>query len=154
MVDLRVGVVDVFVVDPRRDGLKVLVLRRAAGVRCTGAWEVVHGSIEPGESPQQAAAREVAEETGLEVSRLYSIGCHPFYLHRQAVVQLSVVFAAVADSASRPVLGVEHDAGEWVPAAVALERLAWPRSRSLVRDIEHLLRGGDAGPVEDVLRVW
>ncbi len=154
MTDIRVGVVDVFVVDPRTDGLRVLVLRRAAGVRCTGAWEVVHGSIEPGESPPQAAHREAVEETGLEVRRLYSIGCHPFYLHRQGVVQMAVVFAAVADSAQRPVLGPEHDAGEWVSLDEALERLAWPRSRAVLRDIEHLLRGGDAGPVEDVLRVW
>jgi len=154
VVELKVGVVDVFVVDPRSDGFMVLVLRRAAGVRCTGAWEVVHGSIEPGESPAQAAAREVAEETGLDLARLYSIGCTPFYVHRQGVVQLAVGFAAVADSAIPPVLGVEHDAGEWVTLPEALDRLAWPRSRGVLRDIEHLLRSGDTGPVEDVLRIW
>jgi 8-oxo-dGTP pyrophosphatase MutT (NUDIX family) len=154
VVELRVGVVDVFVVDPTPDGLQVLVLRRAPGVRCTGAWEVVHGSIEPGESPAQAAAREVAEETGLDASRMYSIGCTPFYLHRLGVVQIAVGFAAIADSAVFPVLGVEHDAGEWVNIDKALERLAWPRSRQVLRDIEHLLKGGDAGPVEDVLRVF
>lgn len=154
MVELKVGVVDVFVVDPRPEGMMVLILRRAAGVRCTGAWEVVHGSIEPGESPVQAAAREVAEETGLQVARLYSIGCTPFYLHRQAVVQLAVVFAAMADSTVSPALGNEHDAGEWVTLEEALGRLAWPRSRAVLRDVEHLLKGGDAGPVEDVLRVF
>ena len=53
--ELRVGVVDVFVVRPRPDGWRVLALRRAAAVRCPGAWEVVHGSIEPDERPEEAA---------------------------------------------------------------------------------------------------
>ena len=38
-------------------------------------WNTMGGGIDPGESPQQAAARELAEETGLqvEVSRLGAV---------------------------------------------------------------------------------
>jgi dihydroneopterin triphosphate diphosphatase len=154
MVTMKVGVVDVFIIDPRADGWRVLVLRRAEGTRCTGAWEVVHGRIEDGERPEEAAAREVAEETGLAIHRLYNVTCHPFYLHRFGVVQVAVVFAAFADSATHPVLGEEHDWGEWVSVDEALQRLVWPRSRHSLRDITSLLASGDAGPVEDVLRVW
>jgi 8-oxo-dGTP pyrophosphatase MutT (NUDIX family) len=34
----------------------------------TGTWQMVGGAVEPGESPYDAARRETAEETGLEVS--------------------------------------------------------------------------------------
>lgn len=153
MAELKVGVVDVFVIDPRPEGWRVLVLRRAKGTRCTGAWEVVHGRIEGEERPEEAALRELREETGLAAQRLYNVTCHPFYLHRFGVVQVAVVFAAFADSAVALSLGEEHDAGEWVSLDVAMQRLVWPRSRASLRDIEALLGTGDAGPVEDVLRV-
>src|SRR5688500_606193 len=89
MTERKVGVVDVFVVDPRADGWKVLLLRRGMGTRCTGAWEIVHGRIEENERPEEAAVREVQEETGLDVGRLYNVTCQPFYLHRLGVVQVS-----------------------------------------------------------------
>lgn len=153
MAELKVGVVDVFVIDPAPDGWRVLILRRAEGTRCTGAWEVVHGRIEGEERPEEAAQREMREETGLIPARLYNVTCHPFYLHRFGVVQVAVVFAAFADSTRALVLGPEHDAAEWVTLDEAELRLVWPRSRASLRDIHALLRGGDAGPVEDVLRI-
>jgi hypothetical protein len=42
---------------------------------------------------------------------------------------------------------------EWLTPDVALDRFVWPRERAALRDTLHLLRSGDAGPVEDVLRV-
>ncbi|MBL8960642.1 MAG: NUDIX domain-containing protein [Gemmatimonadetes bacterium] len=152
MTEITCGVVDVHVVDPAA-GFKVLMLRRAAGVRCTGAWEGVHGSIEPGESPEDAAAREFAEETGLPLLRLYSIGTNPFYVPSRRTVQVAVVFAALTDSRLSPRLAEEHDAFEWMGLAEALERATWPRTHQALRDVHHLLRTGDAGPAEDVLRV-
>ena len=153
MTELRIGVVDVFVVHPAADGWRVLELRRAPGGRCTGAWEVVHGSVEPGERPPDAAVREVREETGLEVSRLYNLTAHPFYLHTLDVVQIAVAFVAFVDSASVVTTGAEHDAHEWLGLDEAVARVAWPRARANLRDAHALLGSGDAGPVEDVLRV-
>jgi dihydroneopterin triphosphate diphosphatase len=151
--DLKVGVVDVYLIHPRPDDWRVLVLRRAEGTRCTGAWEVVHGRIDPGESPEDAAVREVQEETGLAIERLYTVTCQPFYLPKQASVQMAVVFAALVGDVSEPVLGPEHDHAEWLGVDEALARFTWPRSRRALHDIEDLLSGGDAGPAEDVLRV-
>lgn len=150
------GVVDVVVLAPaaagRRDRWRILTLRRATGTRCTGAWEIVHGRIEAGERPADAAAREVTEETGLAVERLYSITVNPFYLHRADTVQLALVFAAVV-AADSPRLGDEHDASAWRTPAAAAKVLTWPREKEAVAHALYLLAGGDAGHVEDVLRV-
>ena len=149
---VRVGVVDVFVLRRRATEWDALVLERAPGVRCPGAWETVHGRIEPGERPEDAAIREVREETGLAVERLYNVTVQPFYLHQDSTVMVAVVFAAIVADASL-MLGAEHTRAEWLPIADAERRFAWPRERANVRDAADLLAGGDAGTVEDVLRV-
>lgn len=153
MTGLVVGVVDVFVVRPLADGWRVLVVQRGPHTRCPGAWETVHGRIEPGERPEQAAVREVREETGLPVERLYNVTVQPFYLHRPGVVQLAVVFTAFVAEPAAVALGDEHQAHRWLSVDEALERLAWPRERSTLREAHALLRDGHAGAVEDVLRV-
>lgn len=158
------GVVDVVVLrraaapaDPdnasRRAQWDVLTLRRGPNTRCTGAWEIVHGRIEPGERAEDAAVREVGEETGRAVERLYNVTVNAFYLHKIATVELSLVFAAIV--ADGPVtLGVEHDAHRWRSLAAARRMLAWPREREALAHVDQLFRTGDAGPLEDVLRVY
>ena len=153
MTQLEIGVVDVYVLRGALEDLQVLALRRGAGTRCTGAWEVVHGRIDPGESPEDAAVRKVGEETGLAVDRLYNVPCQPFYLHRSATVQLAVVFAAFVAGDGHVTLGSEHDVAEWLRPDEAVARLQWPRSISALRDALQVLHAGHAGPVEDVLRV-
>lgn len=141
-----------FVLRRRGGAWDALLLERAPGVRCPGAWETVHGSIEPGERPEDAAIREVQEETGLAIERLYNVTVQPFYLHQTTTVMLAVVFVAiVGDVPFR--LSPEHTRAEWMPIAQAEQRFAWPNERKNVRDVGILLAGGDAGAVEDVLRV-
>jgi hypothetical protein len=50
-------------------------------------------------------------------------------------------------------LGPEHDRAEWVTPDEAAGRLSWPRSVTALRDAVQVLQSGDAGAVEDVLRV-
>lgn len=153
MTEARVATVDAYVIRRVSGAWELLVLCRGAGTRCTGAWEAVHGFIEGDERPEDAAIREVREETGLVVDRLYNVAVQPFYLHTMGLVTLAVAFAAVVDSAAAVTLGAEHARFEWLSFAMARAKLAWPRSRAALDDIAVLLGGGDAGPVEDVLRV-
>ncbi|HYW31917.1 MAG TPA: NUDIX domain-containing protein [Gemmatimonas sp.] len=158
---VRAGIVDLLVLAPTRtESLvrgtvewRVLILRRGPGARCTGAWEIVHGRIEPAERPDDAAIRELREETGLIADRLYSITVNPFYLVATDSVELAIVFAALVAGQPQPTLGPEHDAWEWVAPEAAMSRLAWPRERDALTQALSLLATGDAGPVEDVLRV-
>jgi dihydroneopterin triphosphate diphosphatase len=153
-VPVQVSIVDVVVARFGEAGLDVLLMRRAIGMRCTGAWEIVHGKIESGERPEAAARRELREETGLSAERLYNITLGGFYLHGQGVLALTVVFCAIVGAGQDPLLGEEHDAFAWLPLAAAHERCAWPREREALMHVAHLLRNGrDAGCVEDVLRV-
>ena len=47
----------------------------------------------------------------------------------------------------------EHDQAEWLPLPAAQGRLAWPRERRALEDIQVLLARGHAGALEDVLFV-
>ena len=154
MTSVRVSLVDVYVLRGAGPSLECLVLRRAAGGRCPGSWEAVHGHIEPGETPSEAARRELTEETGLAAERLYNLSrVETFYQHRLDEVALVPVFAAfvAADAAVRT--GAEHDRFEWLGAAEASRRFAWPREGRALDDVVALLGSGGAGDVEDVLRV-
>jgi 8-oxo-dGTP pyrophosphatase MutT (NUDIX family) len=151
---VRVSLVDLYVVRGTGAALECLVLRRAPGGRCPGSWETVHGHIEPGETPADAARRELEEETGLAPERLYNLSrVETFYQHRLDEVALVPVFAAFVAPASTVRTGREHDRFEWLTPAEARRRFAWPRESRALDDVLALLRTGDAGPVEDVLRV-
>jgi 8-oxo-dGTP pyrophosphatase MutT (NUDIX family) len=150
---VEIGVVDLFVVSQRGRGWRVLTLQRAQTTRCPGAWETVHGRIERGETPQAAAVRELREETGLAPVRLYNVTAHAFYLHRQATVEIAVTFCAFVDGEPHITLGEEHARAEWLSRAGAAKRFVWPSERENLARAWALLKRGDAGPLEDVLRV-
>ena len=50
-----------------KDGDRYLVGQRAANKSQGGLWEFMGGKIEPGETPEQALARECREELALEI---------------------------------------------------------------------------------------
>ena len=76
-----------------------------------------------------------------------------FYQHRTNEMVLIPVFAAFVPPTAAVRLSDEHDRSEWLSAAEALTRFAWPRERRAVEDILSIVGGGDAGLLEDVLRV-
>ncbi len=49
------------------EGGRVLLTQRVAGAHLEGTWEFPGGKLEPGESPEEALAREMREECGVEV---------------------------------------------------------------------------------------
>jgi dATP pyrophosphohydrolase len=154
MSGVAVRYIDVYVLRRVTDAWELLTLRRAPGTRCTGAWEVVHGHLEDGERPVAAALRELREETGFEVERLYNLSrVETFYRHATDEVALIPVFVAFVAAGRDPLLGVEHDSFRWRSHADAGATLAWPRSARALEDIARIFAGVDAGPLEDVLRV-
>ncbi|HXL06769.1 MAG TPA: NUDIX domain-containing protein [Gemmatimonadales bacterium] len=154
MTSIQVSFVDVYVVRPNGPALDVLALRRAPGGRSPGSWETVHGHIEAGETPVEAALRELREETGLKPARLYNLSrVEAFYRHSSDEIALIPVFAGVVDTGAEARPSSEHDRVEWLAPAAAAARFAWPRERRALDDVLSILRSGDAGLLEDVLRV-
>ncbi len=146
--------VDTYALRGAGASLEVLVLRRGGGGRCPGSWETVHGTIEAGETPVDASRRELAEETGFTPERFYNLSrTEAFYQHRSDVLAVIPVFAAFVAAGAAPRLSAEHDHAEWLPPAEARNRFSWPRERRALDDVLSILGGGDAGLLEDVLRV-
>ena len=154
MTRVRVSMIDLYVARPNGAGFEFLVLRRSPRGRSPGAWEAVHGHLEEGERPDTGALREMREETGLVPAAMYNLSrVESFYLHRVDEVAMIPAFVALVPAGAVAALSDEHDAVEWLSVEDARRRLAWPRSRRALDDILVLLAGGDAGPLEDLLRL-
>ncbi len=153
MTQIVVHYIDVYAVRRVGRAWRVLVLRRAPHRTRGGSWETIHGKMEAGETPVDAARRELGEETGLVPERLYNLSrVEAFYEHGQDRIVLSPAFAAVVTSAKFR-LSDEHDRAQWCTVREAQRRYVWPRSARAVADMVKLLKNGTAGTVEDVLRV-
>jgi dihydroneopterin triphosphate diphosphatase len=151
---VQVSFIDAYVLRSGPSGFEVLALRRGPGGRSPGSWETVHGTIEPGETPVQAALRELAEETGLAPRRLYNASrVEAFYRHGGDTVALGPVFVALVDAGREARPSAEHDRAEWLAPAEAAGRFSWPRERRALEDVLSILGSGDADLLEDVLRV-
>jgi 8-oxo-dGTP pyrophosphatase MutT (NUDIX family) len=153
MTTVNVSLIDAYVLRGQGASLEVLLLRRGPNGRCPGSWEAVHGHIEAGETPAEAACREIGEETGLPITALYNLSrVELFYQHRIDAVALVPSFAAFTVEDTDPVLGPEHDAFRWLSPEAAEAECAWPREARAIADAVRMLGAGSAGSIEDVLR--
>src|SRR5712692_783905 len=113
---------------------EVLLLQRTP--ERGGFWQIVTGRIEAGESPGQAAKREVMEETGLDLAVTDLEMPHSFALGEEVPPRLilETCFAARLDS-DQPVRidPREHVRFQWVDIAEAIRILPFEGLRTAVR---------------------
>ena len=153
MTKITPGVIEIFVIRHNGGDWRVLTLQRAADGKRPGSWETVYGKIDAREKPEKAAVRELREETGLEPESLYNVTVSSFYLPATNTIQMCITFAAFVSEDADVTLSEEHQRFEWLSLDDACERFTWPREAHALRDARHLLGRGDAGAVEDVLRI-
>ena len=130
----------------RKDLSEVLVLHRSP--EQGGYWHVVAGGVEPGEAVEEAAARELREETGLVASvtgglkvveYAYPLSEEPAHrrsMYDPAVVQVEVrCFRVAAPDEWEPTLDWEHDGHRWCEPDQASSALRWPETARALREL-------------------
>ena len=114
------------------DGDLVLACRRHADREAGGYWEFPGGKLEPGEEPEAALARELAEELAVEIE----VG---ELLNRSTTVvdgtTITLRCYFVRPLGPAPTSSTDHDLVSWVPRE-GLIWLPWaPPDRPTVRQL-------------------
>jgi 8-oxo-dGTP pyrophosphatase MutT (NUDIX family) len=140
---VRTAEVALFVVRRRLE--QVLVLHRVSGLG--GFWHVVAGGVEAAESWEDAATRELYEETGFSPNKplgscprsSFSYSVKPSRsvdagsgIVRSGLVRVDCVVVEVEDDAE-PTLNSEHDSYRWCSLQEAMRLLRWPTVRDAMR---------------------
>ena len=115
-----------------------LVIRDGPGI-----WALPKGAPNPGETIEEAAAREVAEETGLQVEPVADLGeIEYWFVSRGEAVRYHkrvrhFLFRAVGGSTAAH--DHEYDRVEWVPIGLAPEQMSYENEAAIVRRAEEVL---------------
>ena len=100
-------------------GDEILVLKRAGG-EMTGGWYLPGGAVDPGETVEEGARRELLEEAGLAPSG--ALTCVAVaHMHVYGQDSLQVLYACACPD-GEVVLSHEHSAARWVEPAAYRER--------------------------------
>ncbi len=104
---------------------KLLIARRTAPPELAGMWEFPGGKVEPGEGPQQALHRELAEELGITAelgAEVESPTADGWPLNSGATMR--VWLARITEGTPEPL--EDHDLLEWVDlVGPGILELAW-----------------------------
>ena len=93
--------------------------------------------IEDGETAWQTALREIREETGLTVARLYSADYNEqFYESGRNTFTVVPVFVAYVDSSQTVRLNAEHSEFRWVTIAEAQSLVTFGGQRRVYEEIQ------------------
>jgi 8-oxo-dGTP pyrophosphatase MutT (NUDIX family) len=127
----------------RREGDEIeLVLASRRTRRGQLAWGLAKGGIEDGESMEQAAIREVREETGLKATIEASLGeTRYFYVWEDVRIRKTVHFFLMRHTGGD--IDDRDDEMEeirWFPLDRALKRAAYRGEREVLRRAAELLR--------------
>lgn len=93
-------------------------------------WTLPKGKMEPDETPEDCALREVREETGLRCELLRPVGCTAYVDRRGRDKVACYWLMEVRGGRFKP--GIEVDRLLWLPLAGAVERLTYARDKTLL----------------------
>jgi len=123
------------VVTRRNDGDVDVALAARRTRKGDLAWGLPKGLVEEGEGPEQAALREVREETGLEAEILEPLGDISYwYVWEDERIHKKVTFFLM-ESTGGDVSLHDHEMEEirWFPLQEAVRRASYPSERTVLR---------------------
>ncbi len=90
---------------------QILILKRAVGA-ATGSWYTPGGALDPGETPEVCAVRELEEETGLvPTGPVELFGIIPMFVYERDTF---LIHYACDCEEGEVVLSDEHSAARWI----------------------------------------
>lgn len=114
-------------------GEQILLAQRAREPK-QGLWDLVGGFIEPGETGKEAIAREVAEETGLQLTSMELVDVLPGdYAGRPSINLLFIGQAQGEPDAQDDVAALEWFALDELP------ELAWPHEAQMLEQVRQMM---------------
>jgi 8-oxo-dGTP pyrophosphatase MutT (NUDIX family) len=106
-------------------------------------WSLPKGHVEPGETEQQAAVREVREETGIRGDVIGELGTIDFWFVAEGRRVHKTVhhYLLLADGPDQELSDEDAEVTEvaWVPLDQLADRLAYADERRLVKRVNALL---------------
>ncbi len=138
----------------RQDDLRVLLLQHE-----TGKWMLPKGTIEAGETPEDVARREVAEETGITNVRIVAdLGeeRYVFFWKAEDTYYDKTVHYYLMEFLGGEEPSPQKEEGfvrcEWVTVPDALDRIKYKETRQVVRRAQAVLAPASAGPAPTEVR--
>ncbi len=133
--DLSYGIIPVRYV---KKGWEVLLVQHGKG-----HWSFPKGHPDPGEAPQEAARRELEEETGLQVSRFFDLPEleeRYQFRYQEDLVHKRVIYFLAEVSGEVKIQEEEITDFRWCHLEEAAERATFPASKELCRSVHSLLK--------------
>ncbi len=125
--------VEVHLFRQNEKNLEFLLLKRSLGEFYEHLWQMVSGRIEENEKAFKTALREVKEETGLTVKKMWTLpNINSYYSPESDRINLIPVFAVLVDPQSKVILSDEHSEHKWLSKEECKKYLAWEGQRKSV----------------------
>jgi 8-oxo-dGTP pyrophosphatase MutT (NUDIX family) len=116
--------------------------------RGRNSWALPKGHVDPGETPAQAAQREVLEETGLKATLEADLGTIQYvyqFRGKRIFKQVTFFLFRFVDGeigSLEEKMRIEVDEAKWIPLADAPQTLSYPGEKEMARKALALLTPG------------
>ncbi|MGV8085851.1 MAG: bis(5'-nucleosyl)-tetraphosphatase [Candidatus Bilamarchaeum sp.] len=108
-----------------------------------GHWDFPKGHVEPNESEQETALRELFEETGIKeidfIGNFRERVEYSFIMKGKKITKEVLYFLAKTDNLEQIKLSNEHLSFEWLSYQDAIERITYPNAKEVLQKAEYLL---------------